>query len=250
MPNHAKERQEVAHLVAVIRRPIALLDIDVEMVVAVPGRKLEVLDPRPLKAGRDAAFVRHRAEAIHAERIDLGDLRIGNVDARCRLPPVRPEAPRIVPHGVRVARGENLRPAHAARGRNETRTAARQEVKFTCRIAIRQSLREAARQAVRRSPVVWRTIAVFLQLRLTPRRLLVRQNRVIGGDGLPLRLKPVRPTNRKDARAETHRQFGNRLPPVLFQRERAEPRARTGMVTTASARTAWVQAVMASTSAR
>lgn len=100
------------------------------------------------------------------------------------------------------------------------------------------------------SPIRRRTIAVFLQLRLTPRRLLVRQNRVIGGDGLPLRLKPVRPTNRKDARAETHRQFGNRLPPVLFQRERAEPRARTGMVTTASARTAWVQAVMASTSAR
>ena len=152
MPNHAKERQEVAHLVAVIRRPIALLDIDVEMVVAVPGRKLEVLDPRTLKAGRDAAFVRHRAEAIHAERIDLGDLRIGNVDARRRLPPVRPEAPRIVPHGVRVARGENLRPAHAARGRNETRTAARQEVKFTRRVAIRQSLREAARKAVRYFP--------------------------------------------------------------------------------------------------
>ena len=98
--NHLEERLQMREVAAAVRRRIALLHVDVEVVVAVPRHELVILEPRTLEPRRNAVRIGHRAEAVHPVVEDALQNRFRNLDARARLPKFRP-----VVDGL----GENLR---------------------------------------------------------------------------------------------------------------------------------------------
>ena len=80
---------------AAIRRRIAFLHVDVEVVVAVPRHEPVILEPLPLKSGGKAVRIGHCAELVHSEIEYLLDDRIRHLHAGAFAPERRPMRGRL-----------------------------------------------------------------------------------------------------------------------------------------------------------
>ncbi len=107
-PDQLEEGAQVGQPVAAVGRPVAHLDVDVEVVVARPRRHLIFLDPRPLQGRRDPARRGESGELVHAVVVEERERRVGQREPRHVRPVGRPPAPAVRPQHRRAAPGRRV----------------------------------------------------------------------------------------------------------------------------------------------
>ena len=100
--DHLEQGLEVWQEVGPIGGPVAHLHVDVEMIVARPGRHRVTLDQRALQPGRHAAVgAGQPCEFVHAIAIEEIEPLVGQLEAGHARPVARPPGGDVVAKGLR-----------------------------------------------------------------------------------------------------------------------------------------------------
>ena len=160
--DQVEDRAQALQRVAAVGRPVALLHVDVEVVVAAPRRALVVLVPRPLQRARRAVRLARiggrAAELVHAELPEILQRRVRKVEPRDSRPVDGPRLRGAREERVGAGLGGGARRGaggveRAQRGRDGERVAAapgggeerarRADEREADRGVVREGLREA-----------------------------------------------------------------------------------------------------------